>query len=85
MNPTDVEDLYSVIPNDRRVTQFADYLVDNYISSDSVFPLQIGASCTSSIQHNTIPTRVNLFSQFNNNFYAPHPDISKFMDILKGI
>jgi hypothetical protein len=32
------DELYSQIPLDHRVTQFCDYVVENYIDDESIFP-----------------------------------------------
>lgn len=78
------EDLYSVIPQNENVIKYADYLVDNYISNDAVFPPSIWASCTSSTERTTNACE-SFHSKFNANFYVAHPDIFRFISVLKGI
>jgi hypothetical protein len=38
------DELYSQIPLDHRVTQFCDYVVENYIDGESIFPPSMWAS-----------------------------------------
>lgn len=79
-----VEDLYSVIPQNEKVIKYADYLVDNYISDEAIFKPEIWASCTNSRERTTNACE-SFHSQFNKNFYSPHPDIYRFLDVLKEV
>ena len=38
----------SNLPNDKRVEQFCDYLLENYIDADSTFPPPVWSECTAS-------------------------------------
>ena len=42
-----LEFLYD-LPNDKRVEQFCDYLLENYTDADSNFPLSVWSECTAS-------------------------------------
>jgi hypothetical protein len=44
-----VDDFMSDKPNDPRVDQFANYLVENYIAENSVFPPKIWAAKTANV------------------------------------
>lgn len=89
LNPNEVEDcfvedLYSDIPQNDKVIEYADYLVENYISDDSVFPPQIWASCSSDKERTTNACE-SFHSHFNSSFYVAHPDIFKFINVLKDV
>lgn len=89
LQPDDVgkvfaEDLYSIIPENARVIQYADYLVDNYISNDSSFPPDIWACCDSSTERTTNACE-SFHSHFNSSFYCTHPDIFRFITVLLDI
>lgn len=75
------EDFYSVIPNNSRVTQYADYLVCNYIDESALFPPHLWASCTATLEKTTNCCEAS-HSHFNSSFYSPHPDIFKFISVL---
>jgi len=38
----------SHLPNDKRVEQFCDYMLENYIDADSNFPPSVWSECTAS-------------------------------------
>lgn len=79
-----VDDFMSVQPNTEKVRKYADYLVENYINEDNAtFPPSMWASCTSSTERTTNACE-SFHARFNNNFYCPHPDIFKFIDVLKN-
>lgn len=78
------EDFYSVIPNNSRVTQYADYLVSNYIDESALFPPHMWASCTATLEKTTNCCEA-FHSHFNSYFYSPHPDIFKFISVLKDV
>lgn len=69
------------MPEDDRVLQFCDYLVDNYLTEDSTFPPYMWASNSSSLIFTTNACE-SFHSKFNECFYKSHPDIFKFTDIL---
>jgi hypothetical protein len=58
----------------RDVTEFADYLTDNYISEDSSFPPYIWAECSTDISR-TMNCCENSHSKFKNYCLAYHPNI----------
>jgi hypothetical protein len=75
------DELYSQIPLDHRVTQFCDYVVENYIDDESIFPPSMWASTTDSM-HRTTNSCESFHNKFNSNFYSSHPNIFAFLDIL---
>lgn len=74
-------DLVSDLPEDERLKQFCDYLVDTYIDECSQFPPNIWANLSSSLYRTTNACE-SFHSKFNNSFYHSHPSIFKFVDIL---
>ncbi|KAF0706152.1 Uncharacterized protein FWK35_00031893 [Aphis craccivora] len=60
---------------------FIDYLVDNYISDEGLFPPHICASDTISSQRTTNACE-SFHAKFNKSFSSPHPDIFVFIDVL---
>jgi len=49
--PAEVSDCFTLeslsnLPNDKRVEQFCDYLLENYNDADSNFPLPVWSECT---------------------------------------
>lgn len=62
--------------------KFADYLVENYIDENSMFPPQIWA--TTKITHTLTTNACESFhSRFNGSFYSTHPSIYIFIEKLK--
>ncbi|KAF0752290.1 Uncharacterized protein FWK35_00038194 [Aphis craccivora] len=67
-----------------KLTKFNDYLVENYIANDSIFPPEIWAEKSNSI-HRTTNSCESFHSKFNSQFYSPHPNIFNFLNILLSI
>ncbi|KAF0686992.1 Uncharacterized protein FWK35_00038294, partial [Aphis craccivora] len=78
------EDFMSIKPNDEKLNQFMDYLVENYIDTQSDFPPHTWAEMSSSSERTTNACE-SFHSKFNSCFYTPHPDIYSFLEILKKI
>lgn len=80
-----VEDFMSAMPSScENLRKYADYLVENYICEESAkFPPSMWASCTSSTERTTNACE-SFHARFNKNFYVPHPDIFKFLEVLKN-
>lgn len=75
-------DLMSEIPGEKKIQLFADYLVDNFISEDSVFPPQLWAKgCNNQTQ--TTNACESFHKHFNSYFFNSHPSINKFVEVLK--
>src|SRR5699024_3436996 len=68
--------------NNTRVTEFLDYIVDNYIDSNSKFPPEIWASASASTQRTTNCCE-SFHAKWNQSFYSSHPNICQFIQILK--
>lgn len=76
-------DLMGIQPNDNRVVEFSDYLVDTYINEEAMFPPNIWASCTSSITRTTNCCE-SFHSKFNECFYKTHPSLFIFINVLNN-
>lgn len=89
LNPQDVEncfteDIMAIQPQDARVLEFTDYILDSYIKNDADFPPEIWSEYLSS----TIRTTNNCESfhrKLNSSFNSSHPNIYNFIDVLKNI
>jgi hypothetical protein len=71
----------STIPKIHAVKEFSDYLVDNYISDEGLFPPHIWASNTISSQRTTNACE-SFHAKFNKSFSSAHPNIFVFIDVL---
>lgn len=88
LDPKDVGDVFAldlaeIKPEDQRVTKFCDYLVENYIDSDSMFPPHIWAEHSASLQKTTNACE-SFHSKYNSSFYCAHPNINVFLNVLLG-
>lgn len=77
-----VEDLMSIKPIDEKLDKFCDYLVDTYISEDSLFPPKLWSNLSSDLYKSTNACE-SFHSDFNAHFYHHHPNIYTFLDVLK--
>ncbi|KAE9525596.1 hypothetical protein AGLY_014123 [Aphis glycines] len=75
------DDFMSTIPENHVVQEFSDYLVDNYISDEGLFPPHIWASDTISSQRITNACE-SFHAKFNKSFSLPHPNIFVFIGVL---
>lgn len=78
-----VEDFAAIQPKHKQIEEFADYLVENYISNDSLFPPNMWAANSSSLQRSTNACEA-FHSKFNSSFYCAHPNIYQFVEVLKN-
>jgi len=77
-------DFISNLPNDKRVEQFCDYLLENYIDADSNFPSLVWTECTAS-SLGTIKAYESFHAHFNALFYSAHPTIFVLVSALQNI
>jgi len=61
----------SNLPNDKRMKQFCDYLLENYIDADSSFPWPVWSECAAS-SLTTIHACELFHAPFNALFYSTH-------------
>jgi hypothetical protein len=57
-------DFISNLPNDKRVEQFCDYLLENYIDAGSTFPSRVWSECSAS-SFRTINACESFHAHFN--------------------
>lgn len=77
-------DLAENQPIDPRVTQYVDYLVDNYVSEEARFSPEIWA-CKTHIMTRSTNACESFHSHFKSNFYSTHPSIFIFIETLKNV
>lgn len=75
-------ELFESMPKDNRVEKFADYLVDNYISHDSLFPPEIWAENSECITRTTNACE-SFHRNFNDSMYSTHPNLFVFLEKIK--
>ena len=74
----------SVAPEDKKCSEFADYLTETYITKESLFPPLLWAEVLSdSRRTNNGPE--SFHSHFNEQFYYSHPSIYVFLDEITKI
>ena len=74
--PAEVSDCFALdfisnLPNDKRVEQFCNYLLENYIDADSTFPTPVWSECSAS-SWRTINACESFHAHFNALFYSAH-------------
>ena len=74
------DDLFAITPNDERCDQFADYVLVNFVDSNSKFPPSLWAFDDASLRTNNGCESFN--GHFNKEFYSTHPNIYSFIDVL---
>ena len=74
-------DIMSSAQDDAKCHQFADYMLENYVSSDARYPLSFGQ-----IFHEKEVNGPEAFhSHFNGQFYSTHPSIFIFIGVITKI
>jgi hypothetical protein len=77
-----LQDLFPVIPEDRKLTAYRDYLLDNYIADNSArFPSHMWAARSADMARTTNACE-SFHADFNSSFYHSHPDLYTFIDTL---
>lgn len=67
-------------PQYERITKSADYLVENYIAEDEIFPPDLWAECSDNIETSTNACEP-FHARFNFNFYSSHTNIFSFINV----
>ena len=80
-----VTDMMSFIPDDQRCIAFADYVVDYYLTPESVYPPILWASVPSADAKRTTNGPESFHAHYNEQFYSAHPSIFIFLDVLLKI
>lgn len=90
LNPADVGDCFGIefaeiLPSGhRRLEEFVNYMIENYICEEADFPPHMWAENSSSMQRTTNACE-SFHSKFNASFYCSHPNIFQFLEVLKDI
>lgn len=74
----------SLKPINEKLEDFFDYILENYIDKDCLFPPTMWAEYTSSIERTTNCCE-SFHSKFNSCFYSANPNIFQFIDVLKEV
>ena len=87
--PTEVTDCFmldfiSNLLNDKRVEEFCDYLLENYVDADSTFPPPVWSECYASSLR-TINARESFHAHFNALFYSAHLSIFGLVSAFQKI
>jgi len=69
-------------PNDKRVEEFCDYLLENYIDADSTFPPPVWFECCASSLR-IINACESFHAHFNALFYTAYPNIFVLVSVLQ--
>lgn len=64
--------------------RFSNYLVGNYIDSNSLFPPSLWASSSTSSERTTNACE-SFHAKFGRNFTHPHPNIYVFIEVIKNV
>lgn len=75
-------DLIPNMPQDDRLVKYADYLVDTYISDESLFPPSIWAEHSATLTRTTNACE-SFHKHFNESLYKDHPNLFVFIEKLK--
>lgn len=85
LHPQEVSDcfleLMSEIPAEKKIQSFADYLVENFVSEDSLFPPELWAKGCNNLTQTTNACE-SFHKHFNSYFFNAHPSIIKFVEVL---
>lgn len=76
-----VNDFMSDCPDDERLKKYCDYLTDNFINEESLFPPQYWAAASGSLARTTNACE-SFHSFFNQSFYKHTPSIMSWLSIL---
>lgn len=79
-----VEDFVAIKPDNKKLDEFCDYLVDTYISEESVFPPEMWARASSDLFQTTNACE-SFHAELNSNFYHHHPHIFSFIEVLTSL
>ena len=71
--------------DDGRCSKFSDYILENYIKADSKYPPSIWAAPPNVDSKRTTNGPESFHSHFNSQFYASHPSIFIFLNVLQKI
>jgi hypothetical protein len=78
-----VEDFMSDASNNKKFSEFADYLTLTYKTQESLFPPQLWAEKPSDMKR-TNNGPASFHCHYNGQFYASYPSIYQFLEVLIG-
>lgn len=86
LKPEDVGDCFAIDfaefqPTNKKIIEFCDYLVENYISETAIFPPILWAENSSSMYRTTNACE-SFHAKFSKCFYSAHPHIFQFISVL---
>ena len=86
--PSEVSDCFALdfiynLPKDKRVEQFCEYVLENYVDTDCAFPPLVWSECSASSR--IINTCESFHAHFSALFYSAHPNIFVHVSALKKI
>jgi hypothetical protein len=73
------------MPADPRCSLFADYILKNYVASNSKFPPNLWAQLSSLDSKRTTNAAESFHAHYNQQFYAAHSTIFAFLDVITKI
>lgn len=74
----------SIQPNDQRIKEFTDYILNNYINSEEIFLPNIWADFKSSTMRTTNACE-SFHAHFNSKFHSAKPNLYHFIEVLKTV
>ena len=77
-----VEDIMADTPDNEKCMEFADYVLNNYIEETARVPLQLWDCVPSMFGKRTNNGPESFHAHFNAQFYAAHPPLYPFVDVL---
>ena len=77
-----VVDIVADTPDNEKCMEFADYVLNNYIEETARFPPQLWACVPSMFRKRTNNGPEWFHAHFNAQFYAAHPPLYIFVDVL---
>ncbi|XP_034939087.1 uncharacterized protein [Chelonus insularis] len=78
------DDIMSILPDDKRVVGFCDYVLENYIEPNSPFPPEIWAQHSETTRRTTNNCE-SFHSKLNAMFNSANPNLFQFLEALKSI
>ena len=77
-----VFDFMSIKPDDDKVQEFCDYMIDNYVPEDAKFPPTVWAGLNEEFCVETTNACESFHAHFKQEFYHAHPTIYNFVNAL---
>ncbi|KAF0773515.1 Uncharacterized protein FWK35_00016572 [Aphis craccivora] len=75
-------ELFSIAPENQKISAFSDYILANFIENDSRYPPHLWADPPSN-EPRTTNGPESYHRHLKNQFYNPHPSIYNFIEVIK--